>query len=47
MQFNNLGDRQVMLITLLLPGFKSHCFQALSLEVNSFYQLEDSKCAND
>jgi len=42
MQFNNLGDRQVMPITILLPGFKSQCLQAFSLEVNSLYRLEDS-----
>lgn len=36
-----LGDRPVMLITILLAGFKSHCFQALSSEVTSLYQLED------
>lgn len=36
-----LGDRPVMLITTSLPGFKSHCFQALSSEVTGLYQLED------
>lgn len=40
MQFNNLGDRQVMLITIFLPGFKSHCSRALSSEVSGLYQLE-------
>lgn len=40
MQFNNQGDRQVMLITIFLPGFKRHCSQALSSEATCLYQLE-------
>lgn len=40
MRFNNLGDRQVMLITIFLPDFKSYCSQALSSEATCLYQLE-------